>query len=352
MQRRLLTCTEMAAADKSAQEDYGIPALVLMENASRSAARFILDLFAAGRGDCGDGMILVAAGKGNNAGDALAAARHLFLAGIKNLHILLLRRDLGELPRIHCAVLERLGLPFTVFAEDPAQAARRVEGASWIIDGLFGIGIRGPLRDDPARLVAMINQSAARVISLDVPSGLSDGFCASWPAAQADYTLSFAAPKLCLYLPLGRKAAGRVEILDAGFPPECLERPSPAELLQKGEVLKTLPRPRLFDYKNSRGHVAVFAGSPGTTGAALLCAEAVLRAGAGLASVFASPDVYTVLASSCRSVMVKSPGKADEWDPSAYKAILAGPGWGRDAGSGIQDRRAWLRRFIESGLPG
>ncbi|MDR3200029.1 MAG: NAD(P)H-hydrate dehydratase [Spirochaetales bacterium] len=346
MQTRLLTCAEMAAADKSAQEDYGIPALVLMENASRGAARFIL------REVSPSGKIVIAAGKGNNGGDALAIARHLFLAGITNLHILLLRRELGELPRIHFRVLERLGLPVSVFVEDPAGAERLAAEASWIIDGLYGVGIKGPLRDDAARLVEMINESPARVISLDVPSGLSDGFCASWPVVRADYTLTFEAPKLCLYLPLGRKTAGRIETLGAGFPPECLKRPSPAGLLRKDEALKELlPRIQSSDYKNSRGHIAVFAGAPGTTGAALLCGEAALRAGAGLVSLFVAPDVYPVLASACRSLMVK-PLEAEDsqtgsWDSSAYKAILAGPGWGRGPRNA-----AWLRRFIASGLPG
>jgi NAD(P)H-hydrate epimerase len=211
------------------------------------------------------------------------------------------------------------------------------------------------LKDGPAGFAELLNGSPARVVSLDVPSGLGTGFRASWPVVRADYTLSFEAPKLCQYLPLGRKACGHIEILSAGFPPECLRKASCVELTRDDETLfALLPRPEAADYKNSRGHIAVFAGSSGTTGAALLCGEAALRAGAGLVSLFAEASVYPVLACACRSLMVKplretasAEEAAGSWDPSAYRAILAGPGWGKDAG-----KAAWLRRFIESGLPG
>jgi NAD(P)H-hydrate epimerase len=92
---RLFTCGEMAAADRRAQEDYGIPAALLMENAARSAAEYILRLPGMPRGGGKKfraeyrGGILIAAGKGNNGGDALAVCRHLFLAGCVNQRVLL-----------------------------------------------------------------------------------------------------------------------------------------------------------------------------------------------------------------------------------------------------------------------
>jgi NAD(P)H-hydrate epimerase len=361
MGTRLFTCEEMAAADRRAQEDYGIPAALLMENAARSAAEYILRLpgmpRAGGEGGRAEytGGVLVAAGKGNNGADALAVCRHLFLAGCVNQRVLLLSRDMGELARMQCTILERLGVPVCVYGDESEGLRRFIEEAAWIIDGLYGIGLRGPLKDGPAGFVKLLNGRAARVVSLDVPSGLGTGFRASWPVVRADYTLSFEAPKLCQYLPLGRKACGHIEILDAGFPPECLRSSPSVELTRSGgELSDLLPRPEAADYKNSRGHIAVFAGSPGTTGAALLCGEAALRAGAGLVSLFAEARVYPVLACSCRSLMVKpleEAGSAEEaagnWDPSTYRAILAGPGWGRDVG-----KAAWLLRFIKSGRPG
>ena len=142
-------------------------------------------------------------------------------------------------------------------------------------------------------------------------------------------------------------------MLSAGFPPEVFakaEKGKNTVRLAGGEkALKALlPRLDATDYKNSRGHVAVFAGAPGTTGAALLCSEAVLRSGAGLASLFAVSGAYPALASACRSVMVKPlRGAPGDWEASPYRAILAGPGWGREA-----DRAAWLERFFASGLSG
>jgi NAD(P)H-hydrate epimerase len=337
----------MARADRAAQERYGIPAMILMENAAASAADYLLRLW----GD--DAPVLVVAGKGNNGGDALAIARRLFLAGRRNLRVLLLQEELGELPRVHCGILERLGVPVSVYAGREGEAARLAGEASWILDGLYGIGLAGPVREPAAGLLRILNDSRARVVALDVPSGLGDGFRGAWPVLRADYTLAFEAPKLCLYLPLGRATAGRIVVLSAGFPPQVFEGGGPqggsVELADADFVLKNLlPRPRAADYKNSRGHVAVFAGSPGTTGAALLCSGAVLRAGAGLASLFAASDAYGVLASSCGSVMVRPRAPAPrDWDAGAFDAILAGPGWGRG-----QENAAWLGRFFASGLPG
>jgi NAD(P)H-hydrate epimerase len=345
--RALVSCADMASADRAARERYGIPAMILMENAACSAADYLLRLWKE------DVPVLVAAGKGNNGGDALAIARRLFLAGRRNLRVLLLHGNPGELPRVHLGILEKLGVPISVYEGNEREAARFAGEADWIIDGLYGIGLRGPVRDSAAALIKLINDSPARVVALDVPSGLGDGFRASWPVVRACHTLTFEAPKLCLYLPLGRAAAGRIEVLSAGFPPQVFEegetRGASVKLVNADYVLKNLlPRPRAADYKNSRGHVAVFAGSPGTTGAALLCGEAVLRAGAGLASLFAAPEAYPVLAPSCRSLMVK-PRAADprDWDASACKAILAGPGWGR-----AEENAAWLKRFFADGLPG
>jgi NAD(P)H-hydrate epimerase len=348
MTTMLLDCAAMACVDRAAQEVYGLPAGILMENAARSAAEFIIkELFPEGE----SGSVLVAAGKGNNGGDALAAARHLYNAGFVNIQVLLLRKDLGELPALHLEVLRRLGVPVFFYSDDEEKAKALLSSSAWILDGLFGIGLSGPLAGEAARCVDAINTSPARVISFDVPSGLGDGFRLGFPVVRADVTVTFEAAKLCLYLPLGRLAAGRVVTLSAGFPAEAFPGEFMYGLLGGEAVLRELlPRPRAADYKNTRGHLAVFAGHPGTGGAALLAGEAALRSGAGLVSVFADEDVYAVLACGRRSLMVK-PVSADMepalWEGGSFRAVLAGPGWGR-----LSSRRAWLGRFLSLGKGG
>ena len=335
----------MASLDERTQKDYGIPAALLMENAGRSAAESLLRLLETEAAR--PGPVLVVAGKGNNGGDALVIARHLFVAGRRDLQVLLAEEGLGELPALHARILGKLNVPLKVF--DPKTDTDLFSRAGWIVDGLFGIGLSGRLRPRAESLVALMNSSGARIVSLDLPSGLFDGYESGFPAVKADHTLTFELPKLCLYHPEGRLLAGRIEVVPVGFPPALVEAmPGDYELLDETFPAKVIPPLPSSAYKNTRGHLAVFAGNLGTTGAASLSSEAALRTGAGLVSLFADPSVYPILAGAARSVMVKPlPASPAAWDCGVYSAVLAGPGWGRGP-----ERLEWLKRLIASSLRG
>jgi NAD(P)H-hydrate epimerase len=346
---KVLSCGEMALLDERAQKEYHIPGVVLMENAARSAADYlytsVLNQIA------GPGPVVFAVGKGNNGGDALAMARHLSLAGVKDLRVLLAVEELGPLPSMHRDVLKEFGMVIEVFsgAEDAGRAL--LGKARLIIDGLFGIGLSGPSREPYSAMIAAINGSRAKVVSLDVPSGLGDSYRPEYPAVKADLTLSFELPKICQYRPAGRLLCGQIVRIPVGFPPALIAETGGSFELSGPEVLDSLLRdPPPGAYKNSRGHVAVFAGAPGTTGAAALATEAALRSGAGLVSLFADEPVYPLLAAGCRSVMVRpwsAAASRDPWPEDSFSAFLLGPGWGRD-----EDRYRWFRRILMGKLPG
>lgn len=340
---KVLTCAEMAGLDERTQREYHIPAVVLMENAARSAADYLLTAVLGGTSE--PGPLVFAAGKGNNGGDALAMARHLYLAGIKDLHILLAGEELGALPGLHRDILKEFGIPFSIFSHDGDAGRALLRRARLIVDGLFGIGLRGPAREFYSALITAINDSEAKVVSLDVPSGLGDSFRPEYPAVKADITLSFEMPKICQYRPAGRLLCGDIVRIPVGFPPNLIdEMPGRFELSGPGILDSLLENPGPGAYKNTRGHLAVFAGSPGTAGAAALASEAALRSGAGLVSLFADGPVYPVLAAGSRSVMVKpwsSAADPEEWQAEAFSAFLVGPGWGRD-----EDRYRWFRRIV------
>lgn len=335
----------MASLDERTQKEYGIPAALLMENAGRSAAEYLLGM--KGPGNAAEGPIVVVAGKGNNGGDALVAARHLYIAGRKDLRVLLASKDLGELAALHAGILTKLGVPLEVFSPGNRNVRRLLTGAGLIVDGLFGIGVSGRLRAPGDEIVNLVSSSKAKIVSLDVPSGLFDGYRPEFPAVKADVTLTFELPKLCLYLPAGRKLSGKIEVLPVGFPPALTaEMPGRLELLGDDFLRSAIPPLPPDAYKNSRGHLAVLAGNRGTTGAAALCSEAALRSGAGLVSLFADEAVYPILASAMKSVMVKPLQAApSDWKPSGFSAFLAGPGWGRG-------RAPWLRTLLGTGIPG
>jgi NAD(P)H-hydrate epimerase len=157
-------------------------------------------------------------------------------------------------------------------------------------------------------------------------------------------------PKLCLYLPRARALCGRIFVVPVGFPPALLEDPSiPGELLSSAAWRRLAPPIAADTHKNRRGHLAVFAGTRGTTGAAWLCATAAARARVGLVTLFADPEIYPLVASKLTSVMCRpwDPPQRDAWDPTRYSAVLVGPGWGL-----ADDKAAWLETLLALPLPG
>jgi NAD(P)H-hydrate epimerase len=330
----------MAAIDRSAQADYSIPSIVLMENAG---ARALETLRGAGLRE----PVVFVAGRGNNGGDALVMARHARVGGLKRLAVVVAggAPRAGSEPAVNLDTCRALGIEILPF--DDRRARSRIQEAAWIVDGLCGTGLAGPLRPPLDRVVAALNKAGASKAAVDVPSGLRDGWTPPEPVARADVTLTMGLPKRCLYLPLARTFCGKILVVDAGFPPALLE----SEAL-RGELLEAEALPRLVPalepdtYKNRRGHLAVLAGSPGTTGAAWLASHAAARSRAGLVTLYAHPDTYAAVAGSYRSVMVRG-GAPARGDLDRYDAFVAGPGWGV-----APERRAQLLLLLRSRLPG
>jgi ADP-dependent NAD(P)H-hydrate dehydratase / NAD(P)H-hydrate epimerase len=335
---RVASSAEMAGIDRSSQQ--GIPGIVLMENAG---ARALAALRALGLVE----PVVFVAGRGNNGGDALVMARHAFLAGMSRVSVLLASGTpaAGSSPAANLAACSSLGIE--VHAWGSEGALQRLARAAWIVDGVAGTGLEGPLRAPLDRVVEAINAAPARRAALDVPSGLRDGWLAGEPMVRADCTVTIGLPKRCLYLPRARAACGVIRIVDPGFPPALLrDEALRGDLLAGADLQRLVPALPPDTHKNRRGHLAVFAGAPGTTGAAWLAAHAAARARTGLVTLHAAPEVYPVLAPQCRSVMVRS-GSPSPAEEARYTAFLAGPGWGR-----TDDRRAELARLLRGPLPG
>jgi NAD(P)H-hydrate epimerase len=338
----LVTSAEMAEIDRRAQEEYGIPGLLLMENAGQKA----LATWAAQRGAAGSRLVFVA-GKGNNGGDALVMARQAAIDGLGEVVVVPVDGTLKGHAATHLDVVRRLGISVLPWDDGPADAEAAMREADVLFDGVAGTGIRGGLRAPLSDIVAVMNESDADVVAIDVPSGLSDDFRAGSPIVEAGLTLTMGLPKRCLYLPDARPSCGRIERIALGFPPVLTESDElQGRLLDPGDASALIPPVAADDYKHRRGVCAVFAGSRGTTGAAVLAATAAARSTAGMVRVFADEEAYPVLASQCRSVMVAERSEAVP-DLAGHSGLLVGPGWGR-----ASSRREDLRRLVETGIPG
>lgn len=222
-------------------------------------------------------VILALAGQGHNGDDVRAAAPRL---GGRRLILL----DVSD-PAASRAELT------TALAQSP----------SWILDGLFGIGLNRPLDQSWQDFVQAVNAAEIPVLAIDTPSGLNAQTGAVEGAAiQASITLTVGAPKIGL---IGSASAGRLEVMaHVGLIKWDCDSPQRWTL---PEDFARLPRPREVNTnKGTFGHLAIFAGSLGYHGAAVLAAHGAMRAQPGLVSVYPQPDVYTPVASQLQAAMV------------------------------------------------
>jgi NAD(P)H-hydrate epimerase len=149
-------------------------------------------------------------------------------------------------------------------------------------------------------------------------------------------------PKLCLYLPHARALCGRIMVIQVGFPPSLVNDPDiPGELLRYSEWRNLAPPIPVDTYKNKRGHLAVFAGARGTTGAAWLSASAAARSRVGLVTLFVDTDAYAIVAQKLTSVMCRPWDAPSAWDHKPFSGILAGPGWGL-----AEAKERWLEQLV------
>jgi ADP-dependent NAD(P)H-hydrate dehydratase / NAD(P)H-hydrate epimerase len=250
----IATAEEMRRADRRATDRYGVPSLLLMENAGRGA----VDALERVLGPVGGRRIAVVCGKGNNGGDGFVVARHLIGRGAHVSTWLVGRAaDVQGDARVNLDALQRAG---ERVAEAPGSAIGAVAAA-----------------------IEAINAAGRPVFSLDLPSGLpSDGEAATGPVVRARATVTFGLPKLGLVQPDGVAHAGRVEIADLGIPRAWLEEGIPTALLEAADVRAALPGRPMGAHKGTYGHLLVVAGSVGRTGAAVLACLGALRSGTGL----------------------------------------------------------------------
>jgi NAD(P)H-hydrate epimerase len=273
----------MRRADRHVTEAFGVPSLLLMENAGRGAAEAVERHFGSPRGR----RIVVVAGKGQNGGDGLVAARHLAARGAAVESWVVGRGgDVTGDAGVNLAALRRAGLAVHEAGTDGAgldglRAA--LAGADLVVDALLGTGVRGPATGAVAAAIEAINAARRRVCALDLPSGLpSEGGETPGPTVRADLTVTLGLPKLALYLPAGRARAGRVVVADLGVPAGWLATGARAVLLEAADVRAVVPRRGREAHKGTEGHLLLVAGSRGKTGAAVLAGRAALRAGVGL----------------------------------------------------------------------
>jgi len=311
----------MREIDARTAERYAVPSLLLMEAAANASARAIAERFSH---DLARKAVQVLCGRGNNGGDGAALARALWTMGARVDVVLFGRADevKGD-ARTNFEIVRHLA-SFAAGSSDsppPLSFMECHDIATWeriasarhgydvIVDALFGTGLTRPLEGIYTKVIAhlellrfrkLAGHAVPLFVSLDIPSGLNaDSHAPIGPAVRADLTVTFTAPKPANVIPPASHFGGRLVVAGIGSPPSLVEAaPSKLFLTEADDARAFLEATRYTpdSYKNTHGHALVVAGSRDMMGAAVLCADAAMCAGAGLVTVATAESALSSVA--------------------------------------------------------
>lgn len=276
--------------------------------------------------------IMVICGTGNNGGDGLALARMLHVCGynVRVCHV----QSNGGSPDFETNLqrLERVELrsmPIATPNDFPT-----LNGPLLVVDALFGSGLSRSLTGIYKQLVEHINASGARVVAIDIPSGLfgEDNPTPNGNAVvRANVCLTLEQPKLSFFFAENFRFVGNWQVIPIGIDENAkLQTPSELHFTTLSDIKPMMHVRQRFAHKGTFGHLLVAAGSYGMLGAAQLCVEAALRSGVGLVTAHIPKCGFQIFQQNLPEALVRS--DADHRHLSAiepltpFTAICVGPG--------------------------
>ncbi len=338
---RLVTADEMRMADDTAINEYGIPGCVLMENAGQSVVHEAEKIL----GTLSGKKAAIFCGGGNNGGDGLVVARHLYNRGCEVRLYFLADPDVFRGDALtNYNIITNMGIAgFQLSEGNRLNVARMALWSSDIaIDAIFGTGMRDNVQDTALAIINMLNESDTPVISCDIPSGLSSTTGQPLGAAvRANVTVTFGYCKMGLVLPAAKPYVGKLVVADISLPTQVEENlGSRRELIDEEFCRRWLVPRELESYKGDFGHVGIFAGSKEMPGAAILASLGALKMGAGRLTAALPSAVRPALTAQLPEAMLLSPtdneiggiamNNLDDIAAFPVDTWLIGPGMGRD----------------------
>jgi len=346
---KVLPIEKVREADAYTIKNEPIESTDLMERAAKSCFRWMQKKLKPGA------IVKVFCGLGNNGGDGLALARQLAKKEFR-VEVFIVRYS-DKASEDFTINLERLEYQGVVKINEIRAGDKLPSGLKdeWVVDAIFGSGLSKPVSGFIAEVIEHINQSGAKVISIDVPSGL---FCdkssvdSGGAIIHAEYTLTFQFPKKAFMFAENLVYVKEWEPMYIGLHPDFIKSVDKADNFMLGEDIKKLIKQRQkFDHKGKFGHALLIAGSYGKMGAAVLASEACMRAGAGLLTTHIPQGGYGILQTSVPEAMSSIDRSETAFteipnlDP--YNAIGIGPGIGQE-----KETQTALKVLIQNtGLP-
>ncbi|MGD0290433.1 MAG: NAD(P)H-hydrate dehydratase [Candidatus Binataceae bacterium] len=352
----LLNAAESRELDRLSQEKYGIASYSLMRRAGEAVADLLLRRWPRVIGS----SVLVVAGKGNNGGDGLVAARKLMQAGARVRVILLARSaDLqGDAARAHGDYVAAGGSVAEVTNADAIGTAIRAEKPAATVDAIFGTGLNAEVRGIARGAIEAINSLGVPVAAVDIASGVNaDSGAVMGVAVAAGLTVTFGYAKYGHVSYPGAEFTGELEIAEIGFAAAALGEIAPRGRMIEASDVKSMLKPRSANtHKGTYGHPLIIAGSRGKSGAAILAARGALRTGAGLVTAAIPDSIAAIVAGGQPELMTApmadrdghfaAPAAIDELKSLAagMNALVAGPGIGVS-----EDTRELMTWLVEEG---
>lgn len=328
---KIFTTEAIRNIDRYTIEDEGVSSMELIHRVAEGVASEVMARWSVTT------PTLVFAGPGNNGADALIVAKLLAEAGFKP-QVVLFNHGSNSLSRdCRAAKAELLAVGGVDFIEVVYKAEIPVVTPDHlVIDGLFGSGLREPLKGGLMILVRNINDSGAKVVSIDVPSGMFGDWNAQTVArdvVHATLTMSVQVPRLAFFLADNAELVGEWKLMDVGLSQRAIaETPTKFYFVERDDVRAVLRRRGAFSSKDDYGHGLLIAGCYGMMGAAVMAARGALRAGVGKLTVHSARCGFDVLQGRVPEAMF-SPDRNDivisDMTPRfACSAIGVGPGIG------------------------
>jgi hydroxyethylthiazole kinase-like uncharacterized protein yjeF len=302
----VVSAEEMKWCDESTIKTYGIPGLLLMENAGKAVVDIIKKEF----GSLGSTCVLIVCGKGNNGGDGFVVARLLLNTGAR-IHVIMMAEPSelkGDAKKnfLTLTKLAKKSPEILSIYKYSKKVTAKIPKPDIIVDAIFGTGFSGTVRRPITEMIEWMNHQQSKIFSVDIPSGVSGttGVVENC-AVQANATITFGFLKSGLLCNQGREHAGSLYVADIGIP-KCVKKDKRLQtsLVDRTDVQRVLPKRSVHAHKYSVGKVLVLAGSNGLTGAAAMCCNSAMRSGAGAVVLGTPESVYPILAKKLTEVMV------------------------------------------------
>ncbi|MEA2338211.1 MAG: ADP-dependent NAD(P)H-hydrate dehydratase / NAD(P)H-hydrate epimerase, partial [Thermoanaerobaculia bacterium] len=295
----------------------------------------VVDAIAEHYPDCDRAAIFC--GLGANGGDGFAIARHLEQRGVvPSVVIVGDRTKIGGDAGANLEICERLALPLYEITDDDSlnEALVHAADADPIVDAIFGTGLDRAPEGIYADTIRTINDLGLPIVSVDLPSGANASTAEPFePCVRAALTVTFAAPKICHVFEPAAVNCGEVIVADISIPHAAIEDENVTLALTTPADVRPHIEPRLAaTHKGTYGHVAIIAGSPGRSGAAVLAARGAIRSGAGLVTVATDSETAKLVNAGSIESMTFSGDDLAAF-ANSKDAILIGPGLADDEAS-------------------